>query len=813
MQERPRISERPPQYFFRMTANTPGKSNVRRRRAAVGKPYLPNFPQAAPVKRRDYSSVRRFLGKTIAALVWIVLFLLFLLLGIALASYSAADPGFSISMSVDHVHNLLGRPGAWISDAMMYLLGGSSWWIVIMGFHYLASSVVKARARSRGIEQGGLFSNVTTALGIVCLMLGSCCLERFLDISFFGLLPAGPGGLAGHYFCRAPVQLLTVYPALVLFLSMMALGVSLAFRFSWIGLCERIGGWVDRAVHWGANRRDEAEDRRIGEQVRLQKQAAESPAGDAPGSGADDAEALPERATRPAVLPPSAAELPAAPALAPEIPETPPSEEGPGFPLAILEPPDPDVAEVDEDALGLTCRLIESKLKSFGIEARVKSARPGPVITQFEIEPGEGVRGSRIAEVSDDLGRALGVGNLRLVMNLPGTTCMGLEMPSAVRQMVRISEIIGSDEFEGSRSKLTLALGKDIAGNSYVVDLAKMPHLLVAGTTGSGKSVGINAMILSILYKSTPDEVRFVMIDPKMVEFSPYEGIPNLLCQVVTDMSKAVNALQWVNREMNRRYAVMRRVGVKRFEAYNEKVRAATSSGAPITDPFSTTPDDPDILKPWPYIVVVVDELADLILAGARKEVETLITTLAQKARAAGIHLILATQRPSTDVVTPLIKANIPAHIAFQVVNRYDSMVIMNEPGAENLIGNGDMLFSVPGMSAPVRIQGCFVSDKDVESVVEELKKRGEPDYLDEVVDKPEESEMAKSSGESDALYDKAVEIVLQTKRPTISSLQRHLSIGYNRAANLIEAMEEAGIVSGPDGAGKRTILVPTSRD
>lgn len=807
-----------------MNANTPGKYSARgRRRTAVGKPYLPSFPQEAPVKHRDYSGVRRFVCKAAAALAWTAGCVLLILLGLSLATYSAADPGFSISMSVEHVHNLLGRPGAWISDALMYLFGGSAWWFVVAGVVALAASAMGGKLRSKIREQEGFFSIFVTLSGLVCLMLGSSCLERFLDIGFFGLLPAGPGGLLGHYFCKAPVQLLTVYPSLILFCIMLALGASLLFRFSWIGLCEQIGGAIDKAVHWGADRRVAAEDRRVGAQVRQSKQEQVPPARhdisiDRPLAGAvpefrDETEG--KVPPGPVIEAPKPAEQPAESPAEANLGPLPSSfeEPDPGLELSLLEPPDPEVGEVDEDSLGLTCRLIESKLKSFGIEARVVSARPGPVITQFEVQPGEGVRGSRIADVSDDLGRALGVGNLRLVMSLPGTTCMGIELPSAVRQMVRISEIIGSDEFSRSKSLLTLALGKDIAGNPYVVDLAKMPHLLVAGTTGSGKSVGINAMILSILYKSTPDQVRFVMIDPKMVEFSPYEGIPNLLCQVVTDMSKAVNALQWVVREMNRRYSVMRRVGVKRLEAYNEKVREAIRAGSPITDPFSTTPEDPGILEPWPYIVVVVDELADLILAGARKEVETLITTLAQKARAAGIHLILATQRPSTDVVTPLIKANIPAHIAFQVVNRYDSMVIMNEPGAENLIGNGDMLFSVPGMSAPVRIQGCFVSDKEVEAVVEELRKKGEPDYINEVMDRPEEGETAKSSGESDALYDKAVEIVLQTKRPTISSLQRHLSVGYNRAANLIEAMEEAGIVSEPDGAGKRTILVPTDRN
>lgn len=803
-----------------MTKNPSPSTSVKRRRAPVVRPYLRQaMKQTEAPKRRDFTGVRRFLTRISRGAVWLVIAILILLLTVALATYSPADPGFSISMHVDQVENWLGRTGAWISDALIYMFGVSSWWLVVTGVFSLLSLALGSRRSDKVREQERGLSWIVSIIGFVCLMFGSCCLERFLELGVYGLLPAGPGGVVGHFFSRPIVHTIGVYPAMAVFLVMVILGASLLFRFSWMDICERIGTAIDTVLHWGSIRRAEAEDRRIGEQVRQEKSsetlpvkhevsiekapAAATPeaehedvAGDADESSAAEAPKRP--ATRPSAPIPLRTDLPA----------------GPRFPLSVLDPPDPEVDTVDEDSLALTCRLIESKLKSFGIDAAVVAARPGPVITQFEIQPGEGVKGSRIADVCDDLGRALGVGNLRIVMSLPGTTSMGLEMPSANRQTVRISEILASEEFTNSKSKLSLALGKDIAGNPYVVDLAKMPHLLVAGTTGSGKSVGINAMILSILYRSTPDEVRFVMIDPKMVEFSPYEGIPNLLCPVVTDMSKAVNALQWLTREMNRRYSLMRRVGVKRFEAFNEKVKEAEEQGRPISVPSASNPDEMEELKPWPYIVVVVDELADLILVGSRREVEVLITSLAQKARAAGIHLILATQRPSTDVVTPLIKANIPAHIAFQVVTRYDSQVIMGEPGAENLIGNGDMLFRVPGMSSMVRLQGCYVSDHDVDSAVAELKKYGSPEYVDDVMEKVEpEAGPTQNGGESDALYDKAVEIVLSTKRPTISSVQRHLSIGYNRAANLIEAMEKADIVSAPDSSGKRTILTPVGPD
>ncbi len=761
-------------------------------------------------------------------LLWLAGLAGLVLLCMALGSYSPADPGFSISMRVENVANLLGRSGAWLADALVYAFGLSAWWLAaLLAGVLLRSAFGKRKADTQGALIPALIAD---AAGLVCLLLGSVCLERFLDLHFYGLLPAGPGGVLGHYFCRLPVQLLGVYPALALFFFMTVLGASVFFHFSWIDLCERIGRGADFMLHWGSDRREaaeeEAEDRRIGDRVRQEKtlNEPETPheiriepvlSADKPAS-ADETDVPAETERREDGSYEESSEKTAAEENpVPAVPAPVPASQGrePGYPLSLLDPPSPDSTPVDEDALGITCRLIESKLKSFGIDAQVLSARPGPVITQYEIQPGPGVKGARIADVCDDLGRELGASSMRLVMNLPGTTSMGLEIPNPVRQIVRISEILGSEEFARSKSKLSLALGMDIAGNPYIVDLAKMPHLLVAGTTGSGKSVGINAMILSILQKSTADEVRLVMIDPKMVEFSPYEGIPNLLCQVVTDMSKAVNALQWLTREMNRRYAVMRRVGAKRFDAYNDKVAAAEAAGSPILDPFCTDPENPVYLSRWPYIVVIVDELADLILAGSRREVENLITSLAQKARAAGIHLILATQRPSTDIVTPLIKANVPAHISFQVVNRFDSQVIMGSSGAENLMGNGDMLFWTPGMGSMVRIQGCYVSDAEVEKVVEELKKHGEPDYQEEVMEKAEpETQKGGGSGESDALYDKAVDIVLSTKKASISSLQRHLSIGYNRAANLIEAMEQAGIVSEPDASGRRSILVPTDR-
>ena len=485
--------------------------------------------------------------------------------------------------------------------------------------------------------------------------------------------------------------------------------------------------------------------------------------------------------------------------------------------MSLLDEPPAHREANSADDLQMTGRLIVSKLKSYGIEASIGGIQPGPVITQYWLEPGPGVKGSQIDNVRDDLRRTLGVQAVRVVPSIPNTSFIGLEVPNPVRETVRLKEILESKAFRESTAPLTLALGKDIGGKAFVIDLAKMPHLLVAGTTGSGKSVGINAMILSMLYRNSPADLRLVLIDPKMLEFSLYNGIPHLLCPVVTDMNKAASALKWLTREMDRRYAVMSRMGVRHFNNYNEKIRRAAENGETIPDPLQS-PEDP-VQKPlevWPFIVCIVDELADLMLTN-RKEVEGEITRLTQKARAAGIHLIIATQRPSVDVVTSLIKANVPTRISFQVASGIDSRVILGESGAESLLGWGDMLLRRPGVPQSTRIQGCFVADDEVLRVVTELQKLGEPDYIDSVTEEPDDeggdgdagAGGGRRSGESDPLYDKAVDLVLRERRATISFVQRHLGVGYNRAANLLEAMEEARIVSKANSMGRREILVP----
>ncbi|HYC42720.1 MAG TPA: DNA translocase FtsK, partial [Noviherbaspirillum sp.] len=489
-------------------------------------------------------------------------------------------------------------------------------------------------------------------------------------------------------------------------------------------------------------------------------------------------------------------------------------------PLSLLDEPPPAQETVSVETLEFTSRLIEKKLSDFGVEAKVVAAYPGPVITRYEIEPATGVKGSQIVNLARDLARSLSLTSIRVVETIPGKNYMGLELPNPKRQIVRLAEILGSKVYNDSHANLTVALGKDIAGNPVVADLAKMPHLLVAGTTGSGKSVGINATILSLLYKSDPNNVRMILIDPKMLEMSVYEGIPHLLAPVVTDMRQAGNALNWAVAEMERRYKLMSKLGVRNLAGYNNKIAEAEKKEEKIPNPFSLTPDAPEPLEKLPTIVIIIDELADLMMVVGKK-VEELIARIAQKARAAGIHLILATQRPSVDVITGLIKANIPTRIAFQVSSKIDSRTILDQMGAETLLGMGDMLYMPPGTGLPIRVHGAFVSDDEVHRVVQHLKAQGEPNYIEGILEGGVLEEGGDAAlgaagggdGESDALYDQAVAVVLKNRRASISLVQRHLRIGYNRAARLLEQMEQSGLVSSMQSNGNREILVPASNN
>jgi S-DNA-T family DNA segregation ATPase FtsK/SpoIIIE len=593
----------------------------------------------------------------------------------------------------------------------------------------------------------------------------------------------------------------------VLWIAALVAGMALALRFSWLTLAEWIGERVDAIRERVQHRKERAEDRRNGERALIERELdiADVPAASAP--------------VLPLVIAPAVIEVPKSERVAKE-------RQKPLFvELADTRLPQVDLLDeaplrqesVTPESLEMTSRLIEKKLKDFGVEVRVVAASPGPVITRYEIEPATGVKGAQVVNLAKDLARSLSLVSIRVVETIPGKNYMALELPNARRQTIRLAEILGSTVYNDAASMLTIALGKDIVGNPVVADLAKMPHCLVAGTTGAGKSVGINAMILSLLYKAEARDVRMILIDPKMLELSVYEGIPHLLCPVVIDMKQAANALNWCVGEMERRYKLMSKLGVRNLAGYNRKMAEAAERGESVPNPFSLTPEAPEPLERLPNIVVLIDELADLMMVVGKK-IEELIARLAQKARACGIHLVLATQRPSVDVITGLIKANIPTRLSFQVSSKIDSRTILDQMGAEALLGQGDMLYLPPGSGLPVRVHGAFVSDEEVHRVVEYLRSQGEPNYIEGlleggVIDGDADAggtlEGGNGGGEADPLYDQAVGVVLQHRRASISLVQRHLRIGYNRAARLLEQMEKSCLVSAMSSSGNRDIIVP----
>jgi S-DNA-T family DNA segregation ATPase FtsK/SpoIIIE len=575
-------------------------------------------------------------------------------------------------------------------------------------------------------------------------------------------------------------------------------GVSLAFRFSWARVAERLGAWIYLQIESRREQREVEQDIAMGQQAAREREEVVL----------EEREDIAEHYVPPVVIEPVLADAPKSERVAKE-------RQKPLF----IEMPDNKLPQVDlldgaqlrqetvaPETLEMTSRMIEKKLKDFGVEVRVVLAQPGPVITRYEIEPATGVKGSQIVGLAKDLARSLSLVSIRVVETIPGKNYMALELPNAKRQSIKLSEILGSNIYNEAKSMLT---------NPVVADLAKMPHVLVAGTTGSGKSVGINAMILSLLYKAEARDVRLLMIDPKMLEMSVYEGIPHLLAPVVTDMRQAAHGLTWCVAEMEKRYKLMSKMGVRNLAGYNVKIDEATAREEFIYNPFSLTPEAPEPLQRLPHIVVVIDELADLMMVVGKK-IEELIARLAQKARAAGIHLILATQRPSVDVITGLIKANIPTRIAFQVSSKIDSRTILDQMGAEALLGMGDMLYMPSGTGLPIRVHGAFVSDEEVHRVVSYLKSQGEPNYIEGVLEGGTVDgegdlggEGGNGGGEKDPMYDQAVEVVLKNRKASISLVQRHLKIGYNRAARLVEDMENAGLVSAMSGSGQREILVP----
>ncbi len=728
---------------------------------------------------------------------------------VAMISFDPQDPSWSHSGSHGYIANFGGTAGAWIADLAFYLFGFFAFLLPVMSAH---NGMILVKTRNLSAEDRYQMLLVRWG-GFVLTLISGCALSSLHFSIEPGTMPLDAGGIlgqvAGSYFSQG----LGFIGATVMHLALFLAGLTLFTGISWLAVIDNVGKYtlvlIGKIIARYYLIRDKVEgsrNRNEREQVfQVQQKRQEK--------------------RKPVKIEPVVEHLEASVRVEKEkqIPLFKSSSKGNSTipPLGLLDKPKPRIAGYSKSALEAMSQQLELKLLDFGIEVQVESVHPGPVITRFEITPAPGVKVSQISNLSKDLARSLSVIGVRVVEIIPGKSVMGLEIPNENREIVALSEIVQSKAFDQATSPLTLALGKDISGEAVVADLGKMPHLLVAGTTGSGKSVALNAMLLSILFKATPDDVRMILIDPKMLELNVYEGIPHLIAPVVTDMKEAANALRWSVAEMERRYRLMAALGVRNISGYNRKIREGIAAGTPIEDPLFDKkvllldPDaQPGELEPLPYIVIVVDEFADMIMVVGKK-VEELIARLAQKARASGIHLLLATQRPSVDVITGLIKSNIPTRIAFQVSSKIDSRTILDQMGAETLLGHGDMLYLPPGTSLPERVHGAFVDDHEVHAVINEIKKYGEPNYIDSVLEEsnatllPGEAPRDSNGEEVDALYDEAVVIVTETRKASISYVQRRLKIGYNRAARMIEEMEASGVVSMVQSNGNREVLAP----
>jgi S-DNA-T family DNA segregation ATPase FtsK/SpoIIIE len=744
---------------------------------------------------------RKTLAPRMSALLreiwWLGAVALALYLGMVLLTYHITDPGWSRIGGDQPVLNAGGPFGAWLSDLLLYLFGASAWlWVVLSLF------MVWWGYRRIGDNEMDENSGAAFAVGgFLLLLVSSSTLEAMRFHSLPLQLPLTTGGALGDSLSRLIQSVFGFDGGTVLLLLLWGAGASLFTGVSWVELAEKVGTGLETLFKTLLDRWQAKRDRQAGLEATTERE-----------------QTVRQERKRIRKEPPIHIEAPVAviekseriqeerqDLLFRDLPDT----QRP--PLRLLDEATQTATQIDQASLEATSRLIERKLREFGVEVKVLAAYPGPVITRYEVEPASGVKGSQITNLAKDLARALSLVSIRVVETIPGKNCMGLELPNSQRQIVRLSEILSAKVYNDNASPLTIAMGKDISGNPIVADLGKMPHVLVAGATGSGKSVAINAMILSLIYKSTAQDVRLIMIDPKMLELSTYEGIPHLLAPVVTDMKLAASALNWCVGEMDKRYRLMSALGVRNIAGFNQKVRDAEKAGQPLSNPFSITPESPERLSPLPFIVVLIDELADLMMV-AGKKVEELIARLAQKARASGIHLVLATQRPSVDVITGLIKANIPTRVSFQVTSRIDSRTILDQQGAESLLGQGDMLYLPPGHGVPTRLHGAFVSDDEVHRVTAWLKELGPPQYDESILESPDEDADADEddkSAEADPLYDDAVAYVLKSRRASISAVQRQLRIGYNRAARLVEAMEKAGLVSSMQTNGNREVIAP----
>ncbi len=744
------------------------------------------------------------LGRRVAEAVFLLILVSAVYLILSLATHSPGDPGWSRDAGHDQVHNLGGFFGAWIADLFLVLFGYMAYvaplLIGLAGFRILRERSEPATLADWGVRTGGLLLIVLTG----CMLL---------SMQTRGGL-AEPGGVIGAVLSGPMVNAMGFTGAALINLTILLAGITLFTGLSWIRVIDRTGRGALAAAAWLIALVGRLRDWVAGRRARAEREVVRK-------RDTEKREKRPEVKIEPRVEPTITKPVETRQQQQPLFKNL--TESG-CPPLDLLDEAPKQEAGYSEETLKAMSRQVELKLADFGVEVEVVAVHPGPVITRFELQPAPGVKGSQVSNLAKDLARGLSVISVRVVDVIPGKSVIGLEIPNQNRETVFLREILASSAYVKSSSALTLGLGKSISGKPMIADVGRMPHLLVAGTTGSGKSVAINSMILSLLYKATPDEIRMIMIDPKMLELSVYEGIQHLLTPVVTDMKEAANALRWCVAEMERRYKLMSSLGVRNLAGYNRKVSEAIEKGEPLRDPSipkEALPEGEEVplLEKLPFIVVVVDEFADMMMIVGKK-IEQLIARLAQKARASGIHLILATQRPSVDVITGLIKANIPTRMAFQVSSRVDSRTILDQQGAEQLLGHGDMLYLPPGSGLPERIHGAFVDDHEVHAVVEWLRQQGEPDYLEEVLAETQTTTDGQTigatglpeggSGDSeDELYDKAVAHVLESRRASISNVQRQLRIGYNRAARLIEDMEAQGVVSPPEHNGQREVLAP----
>ncbi|MDR7272292.1 S-DNA-T family DNA segregation ATPase FtsK/SpoIIIE [Pelomonas saccharophila] len=780
----------------------PDESRAASEAAAPAKPTRRQAPKREPAPPSAASRLLR-------TPLWLALTALVLaLLVLAMATHDLRDAAFSTSGQRELVHNRIGGFGAWVSDGLLFIFGFSAWWLPLLALRaWLRSLAGLLRHDVAPVPRWS--QRARWWAGVLLLIGASCALEWSRLYAVEARLPGHAGGLLGYTLGPVGMKGLGFAGSGVVWIVLLLTGMSWAFRFSWGHLAERIGERIEQLREQRIEKREIKADQKAGElAVKEREQEVEVER---------QIERQVEAEHAPLVIEAPVVEVPQSTRVAKERQQTLFVDAGDAkLPQVDLLDAAPGRQEtVTPESLEMTSRLIEKKLRDFGVEVHVVAASPGPVITRYEIEPATGVKGSQIVGLAKDLARSLSLVSIRVVETIPGKNYMALELPNARRQTIRLSEILGSQVYADAASQLTMGLGKDIIGLPIVADLAKMPHCLVAGTTGSGKSVGINAMILSLLYKAEARDVRLILIDPKMLEMSVYEGIPHLLAPVVTDMKQASNALNWCVGEMERRYKLMSKMGVRNLAGYNKKIDEAKANGISIPNPFALNNEEPEPLERLPFIVVVIDELADLMMVVGKK-IEELIARLAQKARAAGIHLILATQRPSVDVITGLIKANIPTRLSFQVSSKIDSRTILDQMGAEALLGMGDMLYMPSGTGLPIRVHGAFVSDDEVHRVVEYIKSQGEPNYIEGILEggvldgiDGEAPAPGEASGEQDPMYDQAVAIVLQHRKASISLVQRHLRIGYNRAARLLEQMENSGLVGALAANGSRELIVP----